>query len=62
MSSFLQEFDEAIDAARQTGQPEWVWRSWFDEDGAYNLRPVARTMHPAFMGKPVPKHDPERDQ
>jgi len=61
--TFLEEWDEAIAEARLTGEPGLVWRSWFDADGKYNLRPVARTMHPAFMSGPIPpKYDPERDK
>lgn len=62
MSEFLKEFDEAIAEAKEYGIPMFVWRSYFDEDGRYNLRRVARTMHPSFMALPVAKHDPERDQ
>lgn len=62
MSDFLRAFDEACAAARIYGDCEWIWKSWTDDNGKYNLVPVARTMHPSFMGGSVPKWDPERDQ
>jgi hypothetical protein len=60
--TFLEEWDAAIAEAKETGRPGLVWRSWFGADGEYNLRPVARTMHPAFMAGVSPKYDPERDK
>ena len=60
--TFLDEWEVALRAARRTGFESSVWKSWFNERGEYNLRPVARTMHPSFMADFVPKHDPERDK
>ena len=62
MSEFLKQFDEAIEDAKEYGIPMFVWRSYFDKDGRFNLRRVGRTMHPAFMAGSIPKHDPERDR
>jgi hypothetical protein len=60
--SFLNEWDEAIRDARQLGREQFIWRAWISEDGAYNLRRVAKTMHPSFMAAVPPKYDPKRDQ
>jgi len=60
--TFLDEWEVALRAARRTGSPSSVWKSWFNERGEYNLVPVARTMHPSFMAGASPKHDPERDK
>lgn len=62
MSEFLKEFDEAIAEAKEDGIPVFVWRSYFDDDGNYNLRRVGRTRHPAFMADQAVKHDPKRDR
>ena len=59
MSDFLTKWDLALEQARETGKPECLWR-WHEPSKQFVA--VARTRHPAFMGGPVPKHDPERDQ
>jgi hypothetical protein len=58
MSNFLKKWDAAIKEAQQTGEPVTLYK----QDHMLNPRvPVARTMHPSFMGNKPPKHDPERD-
>jgi hypothetical protein len=61
MTSFLEQWDWAIATARVYGEPETLWKSWYAENGTYNLKPVARTMHPSFMVGVPPKYDPRRD-
>ena len=56
-SDFLKAWDDAIQAARETGEEQYV----FKYEGN-RLRMAGRTMHPSFMGGPVPKWDPVRDQ
>ena len=60
-TSFLERWDWAIATARVYGECERLWASWHDDEGRYNLRCVARTMHPSFMGGVPPKYDPSRD-
>ena len=64
MSKFLEEFDEAITAARLHKTTGKVWRLEECPEGSrYPVaRLAARTMHPSFMQPKVPKHNPERDQ
>lgn len=62
MSVFLVEWEAAWIWARKEGEVVWLWRSWIDENGEYNLMRVGRTMHPSFMGGQVPKWDEERDK
>jgi len=59
MSNFLKKWDAAIAEAQQTGQPVTIYKQNHMLDKPF---PVARTMHPAFMGTKPPKHDPERDK
>lgn len=54
--SFLEAWTKALDEAVRDGQPGRVWKI---ENGIKRL--VGRTRHPAFMGLPPKKHDPERD-
>ena len=60
-TSFLERWDWAIATARVYGECERLWASWHDDEGRYNLRCVARTMHPSFMAPVPPKYDPRRD-
>lgn len=59
MSNFLKQWDKAIAEAQQTGECVTLYKQnhMLDEP-----RPVARTMHPSFMGIKPPKHDPVRDK
>ena len=55
---FNDQWDKAIEEAKTTGEPVTIYKQDHMLGEPY---PVARTRHPAFMGVPVPKHDPERD-
>ena len=52
-------WDKAIEEAKRTGKPVTIYKQDHMLGKPY---PVARTMHPAFMGEKPPKHDPERDE
>jgi len=56
--SWLHIWDEALTEAVRDGEPGQLWK-WNREAAMFVL--VARTRHPAFMGLPPKKHDPERD-
>jgi hypothetical protein len=58
MSEFMNQWKAALDHAQMTGQPVTIYKQNHMLDVP---RPVARTMHPAFMGTKPPKHDPVRD-
>jgi hypothetical protein len=63
MSRFLDEWDAAIKGALIQGKPGRIFVFEPDPNGPGQVaRLVGRTMHPAFMATPMPKHDPERDQ
>ena len=62
MNAFLENFDRMIDIARRQGTMCAVGTEIREGELVTGLRMTARTMHPAFMAVPVPKHDPERDQ
>lgn len=76
MSDFLEAWDWALSVARRRGEamhmakltPDW-WDAICVADSQVDQQPeevracvTARTMHPSFMGGPVPKWDPKRDQ
>lgn len=76
--NWLDYWDEATRYARESGHPVYLMeyrrsscvfysrtlakalgvKTGLDESKHW----TARTMHPAFMAPPMPKHDPERDQ
>ena len=58
MSNFMNEWKAALAEAQEAGQPVTIYKQNHMLD---KPRPVARTMHPAFMGAKPPKHDPVRD-
>ena len=63
MSAFLREWDAAIRGALIQGKPGRIFVFEPNPDGPGQVaRLVGRTMHPAFMAAPMPKHDAERDQ
>jgi hypothetical protein len=58
MSDFMKQWARAIDEARETGEAVTLYK----QNHMLNpRRPVARTMHPSFMGGKPPKYDPDRD-
>ena len=59
MTNFLEAWDQAILEAQQTGQPVVMYKNNHMLGKPY---PVARTMHPSFMGVHPAKYDPARDQ
>ena len=75
MSDFLEDWDFALRSAREHGEVVWLRQFATERDEGVVLYPQTakglydtegwawsgRTMHPAFMAVPVPKHDPERD-
>ena len=75
MSDFLDDWDFALRSARQCGEIVWLRQFTTSRDYGVVLYPqtakemypevsgwAGRTMHPAFMAPPMPKHEPERDQ
>lgn len=61
MNEFLQRFDHMIDVARRQGEACAIGTEVREGDKVVGIQLTARTMHPAFMAVPMPKHDPERD-
>lgn len=62
--SFLQEWDRALKRAQESGRVAFVThleRSRGISGEVITAVVKARTRHPAFMGSPPKKHDPERD-
>jgi len=59
MNEFLNQWDQAIAQAKQSGTPTVLYKQDHMLDKPYA---VARTMHPSFMGSRPPKYDPHRDQ
>jgi len=59
MSNFTKAWNQAILQAQQTGQPVVLYKQDHMLGQPY---PVARTMHPSFMGVRPAKYDPSRDQ
>ena len=59
MSNFITTWDQAIKEAQQTGQAVTIYSQDHMLGKPY---PVARTMHPSFMGVRPAKYDPQRDQ
>jgi hypothetical protein len=58
MSNFNNEWNNAIEEAQRTGEAVTIYK----QDHMLNSpRPVARTMHPSFMGSKPAKYDPKRD-
>lgn len=56
--SWLETWEIALEEARRDGKPGELWKF---EPASASFVLVARTRHPAFMGLPPKKHDPERD-
>jgi hypothetical protein len=67
MSDFLEQFDKAIERAKQLGRPCYLqdkveYRDPFGMwGGRVTADKTARTRHPAFMADRPAKHDPTRD-
>lgn len=59
--NFLKAFDKAYREALRRGKESCIYQ-YVEEPWGTELRVVGRTMHPSFMGGPVPKWDPKRDQ
>jgi len=62
MNEFLEQFDHMIDVARRQGEACAIGTEVREGDKVVGIQLTARTMHPAFMGGAVPKHDPVRDR
>jgi len=59
MNNFLELWDRAIREAQETGKAVTLQSQDHMLGKPY---PVARTMHPSFMGSRPPKYDPQRDK